>query len=567
MVKPSSKERSGAGATVATQGGLRRLIARLCVVAIAAPIALAVVTGASSPALSATGTLPNLRDSYGPGIDPYQPYQGQSTCRTSIQPGTADLAKMLKATFPSSNPWTYIRACGVGGTSEHKDGRAIDWMLDSTKPADSAIADQFIAWITATDKYGNPNAMARRLGIMYIIWKGKLLPLYKYSNFAWKANTGHFDHIHISLSWAGALRQTSYWTKYYPYCAPENFPGCPVKRLSGTDRYATSVAIGRQAAPEAGNVVLASGEQASLVDALAAGPLAAAVRGPLLLTARSGLPAAVRADVVRRSPSRAYVVGGTASVSDAVVADLRGLGVSVTRLSGATRYETAAAVARAIRARTGSGLAEVVLASGDDEHLIDALGGGSLAAVSGGAVLLTEGGTLGTAAAGALRDVAPAQVTVAGSDSVLSGTVMTGVSATGFPARRAAGADRYGTAAALADLSADVVGVNARDVVVASGNNANMVDAIPGAALRLPLLLSTPAALPAVSQTWVGGRSALTGASVVGGPSAVSARALDQVYFALASTPQSACLQLDASDYDPGACLGKAAAAFSGLDD
>ena len=71
-----------------------------------------------------------------------------------------------------SNIWASIsRDCNVTwdlGVSEHKDGRAIDWGV-SIRNGTKAIGDEFFAWATA-----NNGEMARRLGIMYLIWDSRM---------------------------------------------------------------------------------------------------------------------------------------------------------------------------------------------------------------------------------------------------------------------------------------------------------------------------------------------------------------------------------------------------------
>jgi peptidoglycan hydrolase-like protein with peptidoglycan-binding domain len=69
--------------------------------------------------------------------------------------------------------------------------------------------------LLATDRYGNPYAMARRLGIMYIIFNHRIWGAYL-ADQGWRPYGGsnpHTDHVHFSLSWAGALKQTTWWTQ------------------------------------------------------------------------------------------------------------------------------------------------------------------------------------------------------------------------------------------------------------------------------------------------------------------------------------------------------------------
>jgi hypothetical protein len=128
------------------------------------------------------------------------------------QPGIAALRDLIKATYPTKTSFSAWRPCGKT-SSEHYDGRALDFMLNAADPNDRAIADAFLGWLLATDAQGNRYANARRLGVMYLIWNTKMWRAYR-ADAGWLAYTGsvpHTDHIHISLSWAGARQQTSFY--------------------------------------------------------------------------------------------------------------------------------------------------------------------------------------------------------------------------------------------------------------------------------------------------------------------------------------------------------------------
>ena len=111
--------------------------------------------------------------------------------------------------------WNYgiSRNCNSGVT-EHSEGRALDWMLSAYDPYERAIADSVVQWLTAPDREGHKGAMARRFGVMYIIWNQKMWRAYD-PDRGWAPYVGdspHTDHIHFSFSWDGALKKTSWWT-------------------------------------------------------------------------------------------------------------------------------------------------------------------------------------------------------------------------------------------------------------------------------------------------------------------------------------------------------------------
>lgn len=141
-------------------------------------------------------------------IESYSPYLPQTSCDPVVKPGTKALRAMLLATY-GGRDLGITRACDIGGLSEHKEGRAFDWGLRASVPAEKAIAKQFLTFLTA-----NSGRNARRLGVMYLIWNGRIWGAYRASE-GWRAYSGgeaHADHIHISLSWNGAMKHTSWWT-------------------------------------------------------------------------------------------------------------------------------------------------------------------------------------------------------------------------------------------------------------------------------------------------------------------------------------------------------------------
>ena len=146
--------------------------------------------------------------------------------------------------------------------------------------------------------------------------------------------------------------------------------GARTQRVAGEDRIATAVAISQANHDAAATVVVARADEAA--DALAGGPLASALGAPLLLTGRDALPAVVAEELTRLGARHAVVLGGTAAVAPAVVAQVEAAGLRVRRLAGADRFATAAAIAGDLGHRD-----LVVLAAGDGT-MADALAGGAL---------------------------------------------------------------------------------------------------------------------------------------------------------------------------------------------
>ncbi|MDE0498834.1 MAG: cell wall-binding repeat-containing protein [Acidimicrobiaceae bacterium] len=129
-----------------------------------------------------------------------------------------------------------------------------------------------------------------------------------------------------------------------------------VARVRGPDRYATAAEIASRLSggTAGGNVwcggeeaaaILANGGDVSLAYAMLAGPIAARLQLPVLLTALDELPDPTRDIIGDQGYEHVVIVGGTSSVSADVSADLATAGVTTTRISGATPAEVSARLA------------------------------------------------------------------------------------------------------------------------------------------------------------------------------------------------------------------------------
>ena len=156
-------------------------------------------------------TLGSLLD-LGP-IDDYAPYEPQRLCHAVPKPGAVALAQLLLEAYPGTESYGIGRPCDVGRRSEHKEGRAFDWGASIQDPEQAAAVEDMLQRLLATDTEGNEHALARRLGVMYIIWDDHIWASYRAED-GWRPYSGpsaHTDHVHISLSWDGALGRTSLW--------------------------------------------------------------------------------------------------------------------------------------------------------------------------------------------------------------------------------------------------------------------------------------------------------------------------------------------------------------------
>jgi putative cell wall-binding protein len=296
-----------------------------------------------------------------------------------------------------------------------------------------------------------------------------------------------------------------------------------VRRFAGLDRIGTAVLVSQDSfAGDLGQaVVLARADD--FADALASGPLATARRGPLLLTATSGLDSRVRSEIDRVLPAGGAVViaGGAGAVSEAVADALRADGFNVTRISGVNRYATAAAIADAVVAAMGAPAQAALLATGID--FPDGLVAGPAAAHLKGVVLLTSGKAM----------PGPTAAWLAAHPGITTFAIGGPAAGAAPTATAIVGDDRYTTATMVATRFF----TNPTLVGVVSG--VAFPDALVGAA-RLgandaPLVLTAPPALSAATQSYLSGLNPRPARfEVYGGTSAVAA-AIDDTLNGLAA--------------------------------
>ncbi|GMU78935.1 MAG: hypothetical protein AMXMBFR46_17280 [Acidimicrobiia bacterium] len=171
---------------------------------------------------------------------------------------------------------------------------------------------------------------------------------------------------------------------------PPPLTSAAVQRLHGPDAIDTCLVVSRAsvASGAAGAVVLARSDHFS--DALAGGPLAAALGGPLLITPGgpnvSALDPRVTTEIRRVLPAgrTVYVLGGPIALAAGMDAELVALGYDVVRVQGANEYSTATAVAERL------GHPPVVFLA-TARHFADALSAVPAAIRTSGAILLTDG--------------------------------------------------------------------------------------------------------------------------------------------------------------------------------
>lgn len=180
----------------------------------------------SSPADARKGQ----RAAFTKPIENYAGYQRPTKCIRKARAGIRLLAEHLESRGGAYGGIS--RACPKKATSEHHESRAFDWTLDANRKKDRKLAKAFLREILAADADGNKHALARRMGIMYVIWKDKQWSSYRgfkktdYVSSSCVKKTKkktmkhlhkcsptlrHRDHMHISLTRKAARGKLSWY--------------------------------------------------------------------------------------------------------------------------------------------------------------------------------------------------------------------------------------------------------------------------------------------------------------------------------------------------------------------
>jgi len=318
-------------------------------------------------------------------------------------------------------------------------------------------------------------------------------------------------------------------------------------RVAGVDRFATAIEVAKRTHPAgSGTVVLCSGR--SFPDGLAASSLAGALDSPVLLTEQTRLPDSVGRQIQAMGTDTVYIVGGSVAVGFGVEADLARWvpGITIIRIAGASRYETAGEVADWVHGILGQRPDRVFLASG--VSFPDALALSPLAYSLHSPILLTAPAALPPSTKAAIERARGAatnelDVMVAGGTSAVSAAAAaTAISAAGGTLTRASGPNRYETALAIAETAIFAGWAAPENVAIASG--ITFPDSLGGAPLpgtsRGVLLLCPATALGSSSSAFLKSFDfAVDRCWALGGTAAVTEPVLSEVRAILPDVPHA----------------------------
>lgn len=149
-----------------------------------------------------------------------------------------------------------------------------------------------------------------------------------------------------------------------------------VIRIGGTEVFDTAVKVGEEIRKikQFDTVVIAS--QGNFPDALAIAPFSAMKTMPILFSDKQSLRNDTMMALQEWGTKNVVIVGGTGVISDAIDSKLKSLGITVTRLAGQDRYDTALEIIKHFK--PAEGYKNISIATG--ESYPDALTGAVLAA-------------------------------------------------------------------------------------------------------------------------------------------------------------------------------------------
>jgi hypothetical protein len=152
-------------------------------------------------------------------------YDHATKCTKRTKPGVVAMTAWLEANVRGVFWGSYREKWGKDSASLHAENRAIDWHLDAASKADQRAADRLFRLLLAPDRAGNPQALARRMGVQELIWDcgywGAGMTNFRPYSVCFDEKgkrrkgvdktSAHRDHVHIGMTKAGADARTSFW--------------------------------------------------------------------------------------------------------------------------------------------------------------------------------------------------------------------------------------------------------------------------------------------------------------------------------------------------------------------
>lgn len=262
-----------------------------------------------------------------------------------------------------------------------------------------------------------------------------------------------------------------------------------IQRLSGDNRYETSVEVSEKNFKSADTVVLASGQ--NIADALVASSYADIEEAPILLTNKNSISDEVLDEIERLKADKVVIVGGQSSISSSVESRLKKEDIKVTRISGRDRFDTSDKLSQEV-SRLSKKSSQAILVNGYKN--IDALSVSSLATKEELPILLNGRNALNMSVKNRLKQMNVKKVYIIGGNNSISSDVEKELKKMQISVVRLSGIDRYETSVNIAKYAYK----DFDEAIVASGENP--VDALAASTLtgkkEAPILLTNKNKIP-----------------------------------------------------------------------
>lgn len=287
-------------------------------------------------------------------------------------------------------------------------------------------------------------------------------------------------------------------------------------RIGGISRIETSVLSCQKGWYCSDNVVIANSN--SYQDALSGVSLASAFDAPLLLSTDNAPASIMLAEIRRLGVQNVYIIGGYAAINLMTENFFRASGLTVCRICGKNRYETAVEVSRLLAAKRGGSNGEMFFLN--SENYQDAPSVSVIASISGSPILyVPKSGSLPVAVTEFIVSSDCKNGTIIGGTGAVSEETETNLRTLGLNISRISGSDRFATALAVYGKYESLL--TGKGVVLATADD--FPDALLGAVLASKLhepVIAAGKTINAPTRQWVLDRSPES-AYVLGGRDAI----------------------------------------------
>ena len=300
-----------------------------------------------------------------------------------------------------------------------------------------------------------------------------------------------------------------------------------VARLGGNNRHETAARISGTAFSKTDYAILVN--HTAFPDALASSSLTRAFNAPILFTNSNSLPDTTRKELQRLGVKNLFLIGGETVINANLERELAGR-YQVQRLWGQRAVDTARAIAGFLQTTQKADTALLANISAPQDGLV----AGAFASRNYAPVFYTERDTLHPDTFQAIKNYR--RVIIVGGELVVSPQIAQQLERAGVRVERAAGQNRYETAAQFARKYFP----ESNRAVVASGLDANMVDALTGSVLggikNAPVLLTNKDKLSQPAIDYYNSKDTYV-SYLLGGPNAVTDDVLNELRIWTATPP------------------------------